>query len=210
RRTGEPLFPIAYRKVPASTIDGEQLAETQPYPLKPPPFARQIITEDMLTTRTPEAHRAVVEQFRRLDSGMFAPPSFKGTIVFPGFDGGAEWGGAAFDPDTALLYVNANEMPWIVRLIPNNDTSLYNHNCASCHGDVKTGTASMPSLEGIGERRSRDEIATIIRQGTGRMPGFPEIGARNTDDLVDFLVTGRDKGDDPKVNCDPLWLKSRK
>ena len=209
RRTGEPLFPIAYRKVPASTIDGEQLAETQPYPLKPPPFARQIITEDMLTTRTPEAHRAVVEQFRRLDSGMFAPPSFKGTIVFPGFDGGAEWGGAAFDPDTALLYVNANEMPWIVRLIPNNDTSLYNHNCASCHGDVKKGTASMPSLEGIGERRSRDEIATIIRQGTGRMPGFPEIGARNTDDLVDFLVTGRDKGDDPKVTSDPNWLKYR-
>jgi len=125
RRTGEPLFPVESRKVPPSTIDGELLSERQPYPVKPPPFARQGLTESMITTRTPDAHAAVLAQFRRLATGLFTPPSREGTIIFPGVDGGGEWGGAAFDPESALLYVNSNEMPWIMRLIPNNDTSPY-------------------------------------------------------------------------------------
>jgi quinoprotein glucose dehydrogenase len=209
RKTGAPLFPIEYRKVPASDVDGERLAETQPYPVKPPPFTRQGLTADMLTTRTPEAHAAVLAQFGRLSTGFYAPPSLRGTIVFPGFDGGAEWGGAAFDPDTGLLYVNANEMPWIVKLIPNNDTSLYNSKCATCHREDRKGSPSAPSLEDVGRRHSRDEIAAIVRQGTGRMPAFPDMGARNINDLVDFLITGRDKGADPHLTKDPSWLKYR-
>lgn len=209
RKTGEPLFPIEYRRVPASTVDGEQAAETQPFPLKPPPFTRQTLGESMLTTRTPEAHANVLETFRRFDSGMFLPPSLKGTIVFPGVDGGGEWGGAAFDPDTALLYVNSNEMPWLVKLIPNNDASLYNSKCATCHREDKTGSAAAPSLVGIADRRTREEMASIIRQGTGRMPAFPDMGARNIADVVDYLVTGRDKGADPNLARDPTWLKYR-
>ncbi|MGE5244537.1 MAG: PQQ-binding-like beta-propeller repeat protein [Betaproteobacteria bacterium] len=209
RKTGEPLFPIEYRKAPDSTIPGEQLAADQPYPVKPPPFTRQGLTEDMLTTRTPEAHEAVLERFRGLDKGMYAAPTEKGAIVFPGFDGGAEWGGAAFDPDTGLLYVNANEMPWLVRLIPNDDTSLYNVNCATCHRADRKGTPMAPSLEHVGDRKSRDEIAAIIRKGTGRMPGFPDMGARNISDLTDFLITGRDKGHDPAAMRRPGWLKYR-
>ena len=209
RRTGKPLFPIEYRKAPASPIDGEQLAADQPYPLEPPPFTRQGLTEDMLTTRTPEAHAAVLERFRQFDSGMYAAPTTRGAIVFPGFDGGAEWGGAAFDPDTGLLYVNANEMPWIVRLIPNNDTSLYNVNCATCHKADRTGTTSAPPLLHVGDRKSRDEIAAVIRKGTGRMPGFPDMGVRNIADLTDFLITGHDKGADPDAVNEPGWLKYR-
>jgi quinoprotein glucose dehydrogenase len=209
RRTGAPLFPVESRTVPSSDVDGEQLAETQPYPVKPPPFARQGLTEDMLTTRTPEAHAAVLAQFKNLSKGFYAPPSLKGTIVFPGFDGGAEWGGAAFDPDTALLYVNSNEMPWIVKLIPNNDTSLYNSKCATCHREDRKGTPSAPSLVDVGRRHTKDEIAAIIRQGTGRMPAFPDMGARNIGDVVDFLMTGRDKGADPALKDDPAWLKYR-
>jgi quinoprotein glucose dehydrogenase len=209
RKTGESLFPLAEQRVPASSVEGEQLAQTQPYPLKPPPFARQGLTEAMLTTRTPEAHAAVLERFRQFGAGMFAPPTERGIIVFPGFDGGAEWGGAAFDPDSALLYVNSNEMPWIVRLIPNNDTSLYNVNCATCHRADRKGSPAAPSLEGIGDRRSREQIATTIREGTGRMPGFPDMGGRNIADLVEFLITGRDKGADPAVLSDPSWLKYR-
>jgi quinoprotein glucose dehydrogenase len=209
RRTGQPLFPIEYRKVPPSAVDGERLAERQPYPVKPPPFARQELTEEMVTNRTPEAHAAVLAQFRRLSKGFFAPPSLEGTIVFPGFDGGGEWGGAAFDPDTALLYVNSNEMPWIVKLIPNNDTSLYNSKCATCHREDRRGSPQAPALVGIGERMSRDDIAKIIREGTGRMPGNPDMGGRNVNDLVEFLVTGRDKGRDPQVTKDPAWLKYR-
>ncbi len=209
RKTGQPLFPVEYRKVPPSDVDGELLAERQPYPVKPPPFTRQGFTEDIITTRTPEAHAAVLAQYRTLSHGFFTPPSLNGTIVFPGFDGGAEWGGAAFDPDTALLYVNANEMPWIVRLIPNNDTSLYNSKCATCHRADRGGSPAAPSLIDVGTRHTRDEIATIIREGTGRMPGNPDMGGRNINDLVEFLVTGKDKGADPAVTRDPSWLKYR-
>jgi quinoprotein glucose dehydrogenase len=209
RKTGAPLFPIGAKKVPPSAIDGEKLSDTQPYPLKPPPFTRQSLTEDMLTRRTPEAHAAVLKEFKTLKTGMFTPPSFEGTIVFPGVDGGGEWGGAAFDPETGLLYVNSNEMPWIVRLIPNNDTSLYKRNCASCHRDDRTGTPAAPALVGIGDRMTRDQIATIIRQGTGRMPAYPDMGTRNTNDLVEFLITGVDRGADPKVTSDPNYVKYR-
>jgi len=209
RRSGMPLFPVEMRKAPPSTVDGEQAAERQPYPTRPPPFARQGLSEEMLTTRTPQAHAAVLARFKQYSKGFFAPPSLEGTIVFPGFDGGAEWGGSAFDPESALLYVNSNEMPWIVKLIPNNDTSLYNSKCATCHREDRTGSPDAPSLVGIGARRTREEIAAMIRQGTGRMPAFPDMGARNINDVVEFLVTGRDKGADPEVMKDPSWLKYR-
>jgi quinoprotein glucose dehydrogenase len=209
RKTGASLFPIEYRKAPASEIDGEQAAATQPYPLKPPPFTRQGLTADMLTTRTPEAHAAVLARFNAMAKGFLAPPSLRGTIVFPGFDGGAEWGGSAFDADSGLLFVNANEMPWIVKLIPNNDASLYNSKCATCHREDRKGGPSAPSLEHVGDRRTKDQITTIVRQGTGRMPAFPDMGARNISDVADFLLTGVDKGADPNLKNDPSWLKYR-
>ena len=209
RRTGESLFPIQYRKAPPSSVDGEQAAEAQPYPVKPPPFARQGLTEDMLTTRTTEAHADVLARFRAMKSGFLAPPSFEGTIVFPGFDGGAEWGGTAFDPSAGLLFVNSNEMPWIIKLIENNDTSLYNSKCATCHKADRTGGPQAPSLIDIAKRMSHDDIVTLIRQGSGRMPAFPDMGARNMNDVADFLLTGVDKGKDPKVASDPSHLKYR-
>jgi len=209
RKTGTPLFPIEERAVPPSAIDGEALARTEPVPVKPPPFARSGPTEAMLTRRTPQAHAAVLEQFRTLKHGLFAPPSLDGTIIFPGVDGGAEWGGAAFDADTALLYVNANEMPWIVRLIPNDDTSLYNSKCASCHKTDRSGTAAAPTLIDIGSRKTREQLADVIRHGTGRMPGYPDLGAKNINDLVEFLVTGKDRGKDPNLLNEPTYVKYR-
>ena len=209
RRSGDPLFPIEERPVPAATVPGELLATSQPHPVMPPPFARQGLTEDMLTQRTPEAHAAVLERFRALKSGMYEPPGFEGTIVFPGFDGGGEWGGAAFDPDSGLLFVNSNEMPWIMQLIPNNDTSLYNMNCASCHGENRPGSAAMPSLENIGERFSRQELTALIRQGTGTMPGFPQLDDIDTNHIVEFLITGIDHGADPAATGAPTWLPYR-
>src|SRR5690242_3496321 len=134
------------------------MAKTQPFPLAPPPFARQALTEDMLTNRTPEAHQAVLERFRKVRSaGQFVPPSFEGTVVFPGFDGGGEWGGAAFDPATGLLYVNSNEMAWILRLVEKpklpGGRNLYLRNCASCHREDMRGTPpEFPSLAAAGDR----------------------------------------------------------
>jgi quinoprotein glucose dehydrogenase len=141
RDTGESLFPWHEVDVPASPIDGEKLAPRQPLPLAPAPFARQQLTEDLLTRRTPEAHAAVLEKFRQYRNGpQFEPSSHEGTILLPGFDGGGEWGGAAWDPETGLLYINANEMAWIIRLIerrpPAKNTTareLYKTECASCH-----------------------------------------------------------------------------
>ena len=208
RRTGEPLFPFEYRKVPASILDGEKLSETQPFPLEPPPFARQGLSEDMLTTRTPEAHAAVLEKFRKLNSkGMFTPQSTQGTVIFPGFDGGGEWGGAAFDPETGLLYVNSNEMAWYTTMIPREGQSPYQAHCASCHRDDLKGTPpAFPSLENLASRRSRAEIVATIRQGAGRMPGFASLGNESINDIVDFLLTGKEAGTAAK---DPNWLKYR-
>jgi quinoprotein glucose dehydrogenase len=210
RKTGKTLFPVDTVKVPASTLDGERASEIQILPRLPVAFARQGITEDMLTTRTPEAHAAALTTFRKYRAAsLFSPPSTEGVIVFPGYDGGAEWGGPAFDPETALLYVNSNEMGWLLRMLPRDDRSLYRSNCASCHGEDMKGTpGQMPSLVDIGARRTRDEIAATIRQGVGRMPAFAgtlDNGAIN--DLVAFLFTGKDAAASAATN--PNWLKYR-
>jgi quinoprotein glucose dehydrogenase len=120
RVTGEPLFPIEERPFPASTMSGEHANPTQPLPAAPKPFARQRLTEDLLTNRTPEAHAWALEQFKTFRSdGQFVPLSAdKPTVIFPGYDGGAEYGGQAFDPESGLYYVNANDLAWTGLLAP--------------------------------------------------------------------------------------------
>ncbi len=202
RETGKPLFPIEYRRVPASDVDGEKLAATQPLPQKPPPFARQIFTEDMVTKRTPEAYKTVLKRFRQVRGGeQFTPPSLQGTILFPGYDGGGEWGGSAFDPATGLLYVNANEMPWILRLVERTQLeagatsrNLYLDYCASCHGKERGGSPpEFPSLVAIGDKSKPREIAQVIRKGAGRMPAFANLPRRAVQALVSYLVSGEDR-----------------
>ena len=202
RTTGKPVFPIEYRSVSTAGVDGEQLAPTQPLPLLPPPFARQILTEEMLTRRTPEAHQAVLERFRKLRSkGQFEPPSFEGTIIFPGFDGGGEWGGAAFDPETSLFYVNSNEMAWILRLVEKplskaapTGRSLYETHCANCHlSDLRGSPPEFPSLIGIGGKHEQRAISQLIREGKGRMPGFSALGNEAVDSITRYIMTGKDE-----------------
>lgn len=200
RETGEPLFPIEEVDVPPSDLVGEEAWPTQPLPTKPAPFARQQFTEDMVTERTPEAHDAVLERFRAVRSdGQFVPPSLEGTMIFPGFDGGAEWGGAAFDPETGRFYVNSNEMPWILTVeeVVGDDGEpislgqrTYALNCAACHGANRTGDVQQnyPSLIGLNEWFGRDDVAAIIRNGRGIMPAFPQLGQEEIDALVAFLM----------------------
>jgi len=119
RENGRPLFPVEERPVPSSDLSGEQSWPTQPFPAKPAPFARQTMSEADLTAISPAAHAAVLERFRKLrNDGLFTPPSVQGSIVLPGFDGGGEWGGAAVDPETGVLYVNASDVPWIAAMRP--------------------------------------------------------------------------------------------
>jgi quinoprotein glucose dehydrogenase len=117
RETGESLFPIEERKVPASNLPGEEAWPTQPFPLKPKPFARQWITEADLTNFSKADHDSLVKKFRSMRyEGLYTPPDLKGTLQFPGTRGGGEWGGAAFDPVNNFLYIKSNNAPDIITI----------------------------------------------------------------------------------------------
>ncbi len=190
RDTGRSLFPLEEVTAPPSDVDGEMLAAQQWLPLKPPPFARQRLTEDMV----PEAERA---RFRAARSGpQFTPPSTQGTFIFPGFDGGGEWGGASFDPQTRMLYINSNEMAWILRLVPRaadrgvaTAQQIYETNCSSCHrADRKGSPPEFPSLTNL--RLKPDEVRAVITRGSGRMPAYAHLGPAAADALTAFLLRG--------------------
>ncbi len=118
RQTGRPLFEIEERPAPASDLPGEKLWPTQPIPVQPPPFSRQAFTEAEVTDRSPEARAYVLERLRAARAGaIFTAPSRQGTVVLPGFHGGALWGGAAFDASSGWLYVPSNNVPWILTMV---------------------------------------------------------------------------------------------
>ena len=197
RVTGKPLFPIEHRKFPPSDVPGEITADTQPMPTKPKAFARELLTEAELTNRTPEARAWALQEFGRFkNGGPFIPFTVgKQTVIFPGFDGGAEWGGQAFDPETALYYVNANDLPWTGGLAvaedPNTGRGLYRQYCAACHRDDLAGTPpQIPTIVDVAKKKSRDDIVGIIRKGAGRMAGFPSLVETELSAIVDYVTTG--------------------
>jgi len=119
RETGRPMFPVEERPVPASTVEGEAAAPTQPIPLKPPPLVRQSIARDQISTVTPDSHRFCTDLFDSLNTGpLYTPPSVSFRLTFPGTLGGGNWSGVAFDPVRRRLYVNVNEVGAIGGLLP--------------------------------------------------------------------------------------------
>jgi quinoprotein glucose dehydrogenase len=199
RVSGEPLFPIEYRTYPPSNVPGERAAATQPVVTLPKPFARQELTEDLLTSRTPEVRGWALEQFRTFRSGgQFLPFEVNAqTVMFPGYDGGAEWGGQAFDPETGWYFVNANDLAWTGGLAPNyggqSGRALYQQHCSTCHLDSRTGTPpAIPSLVAVGSRRTYGEIVSLIRQGMGRMAGFPTLTGTQVNAIAQYTLTGED------------------
>lgn len=117
RVTGEPVWPIEERPVAPSDVPGERLSPTQPFPTKPPPFGKQGFTEDDLIDFTPELKAKALEAIKDYRIGpMFTPPSLEGTLLMPGVWGVANWGGAAFDPETAILYVRGTNWPFLFQL----------------------------------------------------------------------------------------------
>jgi len=200
RTNGNPLFRIESHKVPPSTVAGEVAAFEQPLPTRPAPFARQLLTEDVLTTRTPQAHQWALENFKKFRSeGQFVPFGVgKDTVIFPGFDGGAEWGGPAVDSETEIIYINSNEMAWTGALAPNTGENsprgIYMSQCSVCHGEKMTGSPpAMPSLIAVGERLTPGQIATIVKNGKGRMPGFPNLTDDQVSALISYLMRGESK-----------------
>ncbi len=206
RDTGEPLFPVAEIPVSASDVPGEEAWPTQPFPLKPPPLARLLLTEADLTNITPESRDSVLKQFRKYKSGfLYTPASERGTITLPGHQGGMEWGGGSFDPYANVLYVNVNEAPTINKLVKYYDQEntatatpiqrgalIYNQNCTSCHGANRQGNApTYPPLTNL--RISSQEIRGVLHNGRGMMPAFTQFSEDQVNDIVAFLESGADE-----------------
>ncbi len=197
RETGEPLFPVEERQVPRSDLKGEQAYPTQPIPTRPPAFARQGYTKDLLPDYSDTAYEEALERFEKVRSdGIFTPPSEQGTVIFPGFNGGGEWGGASFDPESGILYVNAQELPWILTMVQTDRHAesagemLYRAHCATCHGlDRRGEPPTYPSLIDIGERREDAYIREVVTNGQGSMPSFGHLSEEEVD-AVNAYVTG--------------------
>ncbi|NUO01367.1 MAG: pyrroloquinoline quinone-dependent dehydrogenase [Saprospiraceae bacterium] len=199
RKTGQSLYPIEEVEALPSPLAEEKAWPTQPIPVAPQPFARQAyeLTENDLSPYA-ENRAELLEAFRKLDRRRFAPPSLEGVLLLPGYDGGAEWGGAAADPEDGILYVNSNEMAWILKLEANSQVgaslplgeATYLKLCASCHQVNLSGNAlsGYPSLVDISRKRSRNYISGLVTSGKGMMPGFPQITGDAKQALLDFLL----------------------
>ncbi len=202
RTNGQPIFPIEERKVSTlEVLPGEQAWPTQPFPTLPQPFARQKFDSAEVTNLSPEAHAEMMEKFKKVKYGaMFTPPNKDGVWIFPGFDGGGEWGGSAVDPETGILYVNSSEMPWSLTMIdvPKATTdkslrgvglSVYNNYCISCHGpELKGSGPSFPSLVNLHKRLNEDQVSKVIENGRGRMPAFKQMPSNEKSALLAFLL----------------------
>ncbi len=216
RDTGEPLFPVEEVPVPdVPALPGEQPWPTQPVPTKPAPFARQVLNETDLTDRTSEVGAYVLDRFKNSRSGpKNLPPSLEGTLMY-GFGGGAEWGGAAADPN-GIMYVNGNNMLWWLKMRDTRQAAdgtalskgavLFNTNCASCHAiDTKVnpesaGAQAFPNLKDVGQRLTRTEIAAILETGRGRMPSFRHISTNERMAIMDFLLKTETKANADDVH----------
>lgn len=208
RDTGVPLFPVEERKVPASTIPGEEAWPTQPFPTKPKPFVKQSFTENDLTHYSDADHAAILKQFRSLRyEGLFTPPDFKGTLAIPATRGGGNWGGAAFDPNSTYLYIRGNNQPEIQTMVDankhfaaQNNTLFekgrvtYLQHCGACHGTEKKGIPpTFPSLVALKGRKPEREILEKIRKGGGAMPGFKGVlSAAEERAIMAFLYDMKD------------------
>ncbi len=187
----------------ATDLVGEKIWPTQPVPQKPAPFVRQTFTEkDINPYLSPEEYADVKTKLAGYHTGqMFMPESKEGTIVFPGFDGGAEWGGPAVDPADATLFVNANEMAWIQQMLDvdnkpkNNETyvtagqRLYIQNCSSCHGQDRKGRDYLSfSIVNIGKKLNKDQFINFIGTGRRMMPAFSFLKPADKEAIASFVL----------------------
>ena len=219
RETGRPLFPVEERPVPPSTVPGEQSWPTQPFPVAPPPFAQQRFTAAEATDLNPAAYAAVLEKLRTMRTGdIFLPPGAQPSVVLPQFNGGGEWGGAAFDPETRTLYVNSSsEAEWI-RMVPAQPrgdvtvaelgATIYGAVCSACHGVDRPANPTMPafpSLKNVKERLTEDQVLALLESGRGQMPSFAMFSAVEKRAVTSFLFN---KGTDERIaaaDLKPSW-----
>lgn len=207
RETGAPLFPVEERPVPPSNVPGEEAWPTQPFPLKPLPYARQHMTADDLTHFSPGSYDSLLKKFNSMRyEGLFTPPDVRGTLMLPGTRGGSNWGGGAFDPATGVLYVKSNDSPEIDHMekvernaiastvsVYNQGKGLYLKYCATCHGRDRNGDEPHnPSLRNITNKLTKDVAREKIVNGSGRMPSFSTILQGREEAILAYLFETKD------------------
>ncbi|OKS87911.1 outer membrane protein assembly factor BamB family protein [Mucilaginibacter polytrichastri] len=203
RATGKPLFPVDEKQMDIHTeLVGEKLWPTQPIPRLPEPFARQSLSEKDINPNLSADERAdVLNQLKGYRYGsMFIPPGKQPSVIFPGFDGGAEWGGPAADPTTGWLYINANEMAWVLTMIDATKQPtgaedfgqagqrLFAQNCMGCHGQDRKGSGNYPSLININKKYRDEEILNLIASGRRMMPSFKQLSLQDRQAVVSFIT----------------------
>ncbi|GAC1491542.1 MAG: hypothetical protein NVS1B13_21560 [Flavisolibacter sp.] len=203
RQTGQSLFPIVETPVDTATeLVGEKLWPTQPVPQKPLPFVRQSFREkDLNPYLSKEEYEDVRMKLASYHTGsLFIPQSKEGTIIFPGFDGGGEWGGPAVDPETGILYVNANEMAWILQMwqVATKAKSkenylkagkrLYQQSCMSCHGQTLEGGGNYPSIKEAHKKYHKNEFIHFINSGRRMMPAFQHLKSEEKEAIASYIL----------------------
>lgn len=198
RVTGKPLFPIEERPFPTDGVAGEAPSPTQPIPLKPAPFTRQAFTPADVNPWAADREKIVAQLQKARTGGPYIPLTSTMTLFFPGTDGGAQWGGAATDPE-GVIYIPAKENPVYSSLTEQEKplakanvtgAQLYALNCASCHGTDRQGNhdGSYPSLLGVGNRLSEEVIGQVMTKGRGMMPGFSHLPDPERKAIINFLL----------------------
>ena len=197
RADGTPIFEIKETPVPTHGLEGEEPWPTQPTPTIIEPFADQYFSRDEVGGLDSLEHQRLLELYDRVPyRNLFDPPSIAGNWIFPGFDGGGEWGGAAVDIQTAVLYVNSTRLPWLMEMQEVNQHSMdrsvgehiYYNNCAACHGTKLEGKGeAYPTLVGVFDRLSEKEIRSTIDNGLGMMPSFMGIDQEDKKALLEYI-----------------------
>lgn len=199
RETGKPLFPIQEVPVPTrSEMPGEKPWPTQPFPTRPAPFARQGFRDEYITQETPELNRFFREDIKKhgYQTGIYEPPNLTGSVILPTAHGGSNWGGASANPTTGVLFVNATDLPWFLKLTPtsglsaNNNLSgiqLFGKYCSGCHGRNRKGTPYGPDLSTRVPNRTPAQLDLFIKKGAEPMPSFAHLPQVQIDAIVSFL-----------------------
>jgi quinoprotein glucose dehydrogenase len=203
RENGKPLYDVVEKSVPTiSELKGEKLSPTQPYPVAPAPFMRQSFAEKDINPYLSDSSFNDVKKrlaFSNHDH-MYDPISLNGTVIFPGLDGGAEWGGPTFDPETGILYVNANEMPWLLTAVdiskkPAAEENfeqagkrLYQNNCMSCHGPKRQGSGNYPSLVDVEKKYTQTAFYNLVQSGRRMMPAFKQLNENEQEAIASYVM----------------------
>ncbi|MBS4072441.1 MAG: PQQ-binding-like beta-propeller repeat protein [Algoriphagus sp.] len=217
RESGEPIWPIIETPVTQSVMPGEVSSKTQPIPSLPEPFMNMVYGEKDILNLTPEWEKDIRNQLANgIIGDTWAPPHPEQPIVlFPGMDGGGEWGGASFDPETQTMYINANQIPWLITMTPNANfdnagLSIYTNYCGNCHGlDRKGNPPALPSLLGLKDKYTTDSLDQLLRKGRGAMPAFSHISKEERGILIDYLLGKADAGDKKELEAESAKLYPR-